>query len=107
LRIELAKLKRPMNDQTALDREFPKRQLTEIAETDFESRAKESFQIAIEITYQNGTLVGTPMGEYPNYRGVVDAKVVPNGYARVAMRIADRRMMLAGFRLADLLKRLQ
>jgi len=60
----------------------------------------------VEITYQNGAFVGTPKGDHLDCREVVDAKVLPNAYARVAKHIADRRMMLAGYRLANLLKRL-
>jgi hypothetical protein len=35
---------------------------------------------------------------------VTDAAVLPNGYANIARKIGDRRMMLAGYRLADLLQ---
>jgi hypothetical protein len=36
---------------------------------------------------------------------VAAAPVLPAGYVVSASRIADRRMMLAGYRLADLLRR--
>jgi hypothetical protein len=36
---------------------------------------------------------------------VVAAPVLPTGYVSSAKRIADRRMILAGYRLADLLTR--
>ena len=36
---------------------------------------------------------------------VVAALVLPAGYVASASRIADRRMVLTGYRLADLLKR--
>jgi hypothetical protein len=35
---------------------------------------------------------------------VTDAAVIPTGYTAVARPIADRRMILAGYRLAELLK---
>ena len=85
--------------------EFSKNQLTELASTDYEAWVKESLQIATTITYQNGA-IGTPKGEFKDCSEIVDAKLLPNGYARVAGRIADRRIMLAGYRLADLLKQL-
>jgi hypothetical protein len=95
------------NEATALRNrpEFSRNQLSELASTDFESWAKESFQIAVKIAYQNGTVPGTPKGDRKECSEIVDAKVLPNGYARVAGRIADRRIMLAGYRLADVLKR--
>jgi hypothetical protein len=37
---------------------------------------------------------------------VAAAPVLPGGYVVSARRIADRRIILAGFRLADLLTRL-
>jgi hypothetical protein len=37
---------------------------------------------------------------------VAAAPVLPGGYVVSASRIADRRMILAGYRLADLLRRL-
>jgi hypothetical protein len=40
--------------------EFERNQLTELASSDFESWAKESFEIATKIAYQNGATVGTP-----------------------------------------------
>ena len=86
--------------------EFSKSQLTELASTDFGSWAKESFQIATGIAYQNGNVPGTPKGDSQDCSELADAKLLPNGYARIAGRIADRRMILAGYRLADLLRRL-
>jgi hypothetical protein len=83
--------------------EFSKSQLTELSATDYESWAKEICQIATAITYQNGALPGTPRGDRPDCREIVSATVLPTGYARVAGRIADWRIMLTGFRLADLL----
>jgi len=69
-----------------------------------EAWAKESFEIATKIAYQNGALRGTPKGQRKDCREVTDAAVLPNGYANIARKIADRRMMLAGYRLADRLQ---
>src|SRR5215471_2538541 len=50
------------NDATALRnrQEFQRSQLTELASTDFESWAKESFKIATKIAYRNGRRFGEP-----------------------------------------------
>lgn len=66
---------------------------------------KRSFHIATAITYQNGAIPGTPRIGLSEGRQVVDAKLLPSGYAKVAGRVADRRIILAEYRLADLMKR--
>jgi hypothetical protein len=50
------------NEATALRnrQEFQRSQLTELASTDFESWAKESFEIVTKITYRNGAQIGIP-----------------------------------------------
>jgi hypothetical protein len=55
-------LTRLRNEATALRnrQEFQRGQLTELANTDFESWAKESFEIATKFVYQNGGLIGIP-----------------------------------------------
>jgi len=74
--------------------------------TEPEVWAKESFEIATKIAYQNGALRGTPKEQRKDCREVMDAVVLSNGYTAIARKIADRRMMLAGYRLADLLQRI-
>jgi S1/P1 Nuclease len=100
-------LTRLRNEATALRnrQEFQRSQLTELANTDFESWAKESFEIATKIAYLNGGLIGIPRGESKDCTTVAEAPVLPAGYVVSAKRIADRRIMLAGYRLADLLTR--
>jgi hypothetical protein len=73
---------------------------------DFESWAKESFEIATKIAYLNGKLRGSPKGGNKDCRDVQGVAVLPVGYVVNASRIADPRMILAGYRLADLLIRL-
>jgi hypothetical protein len=85
---------------------FPRNGLNELAATNPELWAKESYEVATKIAYQNGALRGTPKGTRRDCREVTDAAVLPNGYATIARTIADRRMMLAGYRLADLLRRI-
>jgi S1/P1 Nuclease len=100
-------LTRLRNEATALQnrQEFQRRQLTELANTDFKSWAKESFEIATMIAYRNGGLIGSARGGNKDCTTVAAAPVLPVGYVVSARRIADRRMILAGYRLADLLTR--
>jgi hypothetical protein len=93
------------NEATTLRnrREFQRSQLTELVSTDFESWAKESFAIATKIAYRNGELSGAPRDVNKDCSTVASAPVLPAGYVVNASRIADRRMILAGYRLADLL----
>jgi hypothetical protein len=97
------------NEATALrNREgFQRSQLTELANTDFESWAKESFEIATKIAYRNGGRVGIPKGAAMDCVMVAAAPMFPVGYVVSASRIADRKMILAGYRLADLLMRIR
>jgi hypothetical protein len=55
-------LTRLRNEATALRKrqEFQRSQLTELVNTDFESWAKESFEIATKIAYRNDGLSGSP-----------------------------------------------
>ena len=100
-------LARLRNEATALRnrQEFQRSQLTELANADFESWAKESYEIATKIVYRNGGRIGIPKAGAMDCAMVVAAPVLPVGYIVSASRIADRRMILAGYRLADLLMR--
>jgi hypothetical protein len=95
------------NEATALRnrQEFQRGQLTELASTDFELWAEESFEIATKIAYRNGGRIGIPKAEAMDCTTVTATPVLPAGYVVNASRIADRRMALAGYRLADLLTR--
>jgi hypothetical protein len=101
-------LTRLRNKATALRnrQEFQRSQLTELTNTDFESWAKESFEIATKFAYRNGERIGIPKGGNMDCTMVAAAPVLPAGYVVNASRIADRRIMLAGYRLAVLLTRL-
>jgi len=96
------------NEATALRnrQEFQRRQLTELGSTDFESWAKESFEIATKIAYRNDGRIGIPKAANKDCATLAASPVLPAGYVVSASRIADRRMILAGYRLADVLTRL-
>ena len=100
-------LTRLRNEATALRnrQEFQRGQLTELANTDFESWAKESFEIATKFAYRNSGRIGIPRGGNLDCAMVAVAPVLPAGTLLVRAKIADRRMILAGYRLADLLTR--
>lgn len=73
--------------------DYPRDRLPELAETSFENWGKkESYQIASKVyeNLQSGTKT--------------DGKVLPDGYLDTAKKIAQRRIALAGYRLADYLK---
>ena len=89
-----------------LQSRFIRSGLSELAVTAPEAWAKESFEIATKIAYQNGALRKTPKGKRRDCREVTDAAVLPTGYAGIARKIEDRRMMVAGYRLADLLQQI-
>jgi len=101
-------LTRLTNEATALRNrpEFAKGRLTELASSDFAAWAKEGYEIATNVAYQNGKLRGTPKGQRKECREGTDATVLPPGYTVIAKRIADRRIMLAGYRLATILERI-
>jgi hypothetical protein len=84
--------------------EFSREKLTELASKSFNAWAKESFNVAAKMAYQNGAFLGTPKGGRPNCNEI-DAAVLPAGYAKAAGRIGDRRIVLAGYRLVDVLRR--
>ena len=94
-----------LNEATALQnrQEFQRSQLTELANTNFESWAKESFEIATKIACPNDGRIGSPKGGNMDCTMVAAAPVLPVGYVVSASRIADRRIILARYRLADLL----
>jgi hypothetical protein len=81
-------------------------QLAELVSIDFESWAKESFDIATKIAYRNGGRIEIPKAGAMDCAMVAAAPVLPAGYVVNASRIADRRMILTGYRLADLLTRI-
>ena len=84
---------------------FARDALSELGSSSFETWAKESFEIATKIAYLNGAVPGTPKGSHKDC-GDVDAAVFPAGYSTIAGRIGERRIVLAGSRLAEILKRL-
>jgi hypothetical protein len=78
--------------------EFARDKLAELKETAFEKWARtEGFELARHAVYLNGKLRGSTTPEV--------APVLPEGYTKKAKALAERRMALAGYRLADFLKK--
>ena len=88
------------NESSALRnrQEFQRSQLTELRSADFESWAKESFKIATKIAYRNGGRIGIPKAGNTDCMVFAGTSALPAGYVVSASRIADRRMILAGYR---------
>jgi hypothetical protein len=59
-----------------------------------------------KITYQNGELRGTPKGQHKDCREIEHAAILSPAYVGMAKTIADRRMIVSGYRLANLMARL-
>ncbi len=88
---------RNLATELRLRKEFSKEKLTELANTDFEHWAsKESFPLAKEHAYRNGTLKGSPQ--------MKQAPTLPADYAKATQPIAERRAVLAGYRIAAVLR---
>jgi hypothetical protein len=89
-----------------LRNKFPASRLRELGSNDPKTWAQESYEIAKVNAYVNGSLRGTPKGQVKDCSESTAAKILPPGYAAKAKDIAERRIVLAGYRLASLLARL-
>jgi len=76
---------------------FKRSELTELSQTSFDRWVREeSFTLAKEAAYMNGKLPGSAVRS--------TAPPLPEGYIDKAQAIAERRVVLAGYRLAAILK---
>jgi hypothetical protein len=89
-------LTRLRNEATVLRnrQEFQRGQLTELANTDFESWAKESFEIATKIAYRNGGRIRIPKGGATDCSMLAAAPVLPAGCVVSASRDPFLRFFL-------------
>jgi hypothetical protein len=92
------------NIATELRSKFSRVRVRELDQTQPEAWAKESYEIATKIVYENGSLRGTPRKAAPDCRQVRDANFLSRGYPGIAKLIADRRIYLAGYRLAEVIR---
>jgi S1/P1 Nuclease len=91
---------------TELLSKFSRVGLRELDQKQPEAWAKESYEIAVNNAYENGNVRGTPKGQAWDCRDVSDANFISRGYPGIAKLIADRRIYLAGYRIAELLQRI-
>ena len=68
--------------------------------------AKESYEIAVKIAYEKWKSSRNPKGQARDCRELPDVNFISRGYSARAKLIADRRVYLAGYRMADLLERI-
>jgi hypothetical protein len=79
-----------------LRKDFARECLAELGDKRFENWVKlESFKVAKDVAYRNGQMTGSPDAS--------KAPVLPDDYIPQAKVAAERRMVLAGYRLAELL----
>jgi hypothetical protein len=99
-------IKRIKNVASELLRRFSGSSFRELDHPEPQAWAKESYEIAVKIAYKWG-LRGTPKGQAKNCRAVDAVTYIRNSYAAEARLVANRRMYLAGYRLANLLRILE
>jgi hypothetical protein len=102
------------------DAEFKRDRLPELKETEYLTWAEESFELAKTFAYKDGDrflkALSLPKQEEKDRKSdsrgdpILDLKgfeapVLPNGYQEKAEKVAARRMVVAGYRLADQLQR--
>lgn len=89
-----------------LRKKLPQPRLPELTSGEPKAWAKESFELAKKTAYMNGSLRGTPKGRYRDCSEVSHAAVLSADYVAKAKEISERRIALAGYRLAGLLVKL-
>jgi len=99
-------ISRIKNVASDLLRRFSGSVFRELDHPERQAWANESYEIAVKIAYENGSLRGTPKGQAKDCRNINAVTYLRNGYAAEARLIANRRMYLAGYRLADVLRTL-
>ena len=87
------------NKAIELRHKYPWPEPAELGSGDFSQWAEEGHELAKEVAYQEGALAGGPT------KGT--AVMLPEDYLSTVGALAEKRAALAGFRLADLLSRLQ
>jgi len=79
-----------------LETRHPRLTLRELAEPHFEAWTQESFKLAISTVYRKGKIKSGVDKDH----GVP----LPRGYHAAAQHVAERRLVLSGYRLADFLR---
>jgi S1/P1 Nuclease len=75
------------------------------SDTTFSSWADESHSLGAAVAYLNGRLRGVPYADYQDQKLTAeDVPALPPSYQSTAREVAEQRVALAGYRLADQLK---
>ncbi len=78
--------------------DFARNKLHELNEEHFEKWASaESFRLVKDVVYRNGKLQGGSE--------LADAVVLPEDYSHITKPVAERRIVLAGYRIANVIKK--
>ena len=78
--------------------EFAKARLAELeTEKSFEQWKDASVKLAKEVVYGDGKMTGSPSED--------SAPVLPDGYVKTAKATGQRQIVLAGYRMADVMKK--
>jgi hypothetical protein len=91
-------------DELLRDPALQRDRLPELKEREFAGWAKESLQLSKDVVYRGGKLAGAVRGGF-EARMPADAPLLPEDYEGEAGAVARRRMALAGYRIADQLRR--
>lgn len=91
------------NTARELRGKLPREALPELSIIKPKLWARKSYELATSAAYLRGELRGTPKGRRKECREVINAELLPDGYISGAQYIAQRRTVLAGYRLAKLL----
>ncbi len=83
------------NRAIKLRSEFPPDKLPELGVAGFEDWARESLRLAEEVAYLGGNLAGSPAES--------SAPALPGDYAAGAKKVAERQVVLAGYRMAKVI----
>ncbi len=83
------------NEAAKLRASFNRRRLSELPEKRFTEWAQESFRSAVQYAYRRGTIKGGADKD--------NGAVLPRDYISTTKPVAERRLTLAGYRLADTL----
>jgi hypothetical protein len=80
--------------------ELQRDKLPELGSGGFKAWADESFELARKVAYRDGRLQGRRAKGKADLKEI-KAPLIPEDYAPAAARVASRRMVLAGYRIAD------
>jgi hypothetical protein len=83
--------------------EFQRDKLPELRAATFKAWAEESFELAKKVAYRDGRLRGRRAKGKADLKDL-KAPLLPEDYAPQAAQVAARRMVLAGYRIADQLR---